>query len=138
MTDFAKHGSVHEDIGEPKRVDKAKFRKNKMTDLKKCPFCGSNGKPEFKSSKSMFIKCSNKECFISHHLYEIDQWNNRPIEQEQAQKLKAIKGKIEEIRKGMNESGTFNDNPMYYHGSIDTVSELETFIESSEAKNGEF
>ena len=52
-----------------------------MSELKKCPFCGSEAKDVSVRKDNSAVQCSNRnKCRSAHDVYTFDEWQNRPIE----------------------------------------------------------
>jgi hypothetical protein len=74
-----------------------------MTELKKCPFCGSEATNPMTKNSSKYADCSNQDCITNKIVYvTVDEWNTRPIED-------ALQARIDELEQYKSQAPAYID-----------------------------
>ena len=82
-----------------------------MTKLKPCPFCGGEGVnlvTEYHGVTVPQVTCTKSSCYMSFIAREIEKWNTRPIEDEQAEQITLLADEIASYEKALGNAQTEN------------------------------
>ena len=70
-----------------------------MSELKKCPFCGSEAEYHNGSVKDACL-CSNEMCLLFARLLDVKLWNTRPIEDALQAENESLKEFARDVARG--------------------------------------